>query len=118
ARWCVRGVRRFLPRRVAAVAGVALAAWLVVTLANGVLANWLMSGLNSTFEAINHETEATSSPPTTPLRSGSDASLVTWDSLGRVGRRFVSDGPSAADIERFTGEPAREPVRVYAGLAS
>src|SRR5699024_2435483 len=59
-----------------------------------------------------------SSPPGTPLRSGSAESLVTWDSLGRLGRRFVSDGPTAAEIAAFTGRPAVEPIRVYAGLAS
>nr|WP_235681199.1 alpha/beta-hydrolase family protein [Tomitella gaofuii] len=118
ARLLTRLGRGFLPRRVAAVAGVVLAGWLVVTLANGVLANWLMSGLNSSFSAINDETEADSAPPDTPLRSGSAASLVTWDSLGRLGRRFVSDGPTVEQIAQFTGRPAIEPIRVYAGLAS
>ncbi|GAA4821759.1 alpha/beta hydrolase [Tomitella cavernea] len=118
ARLLTRLGRGFLPRRVAAVAGVVLAGWLVVTLANGVLANWLMSGLNSSFSAINDETEADSAPPDTPLRSGSAESLVTWDSLGRLGRRFVSDGPTVEQIERFTGRSAVEPIRVYAGLAS
>lgn len=121
-RLLVRGLTRlgrgFLPRRVAAVIGVVLAGWLVVTLANGVLANWLMNTLNSSFSAINDETEADSAPPATPLRSGGPQSLVTWDSLGRLGRRFVSSGPTAAEIARFTGRPAAEPIRVYAGLAS
>lgn len=117
-RWCVRGARKVLPRRVAAIVGLALAVWLVVTLANGLLANWLMSGLNSAFKAVNEETEADSNPPETPLRSGSSGSLVDWDSLGRVGRRFVSSGPSTADLQEFTGRPAAEPIRVYAGLAS
>lgn len=56
--------------------------------------------------------------PDTPLRSGSAESLVDWDDLGREGRSFVGRGPDAARISRLTGEPAQEPVRVYAGVAS
>jgi uncharacterized membrane protein len=56
--------------------------------------------------------------PDTPLRSGSDESLVDWDGLGREGRTFVAGGPDAARITRLTGEPAEEPVRVYAGVAN
>ena len=56
--------------------------------------------------------------PDTPLRSGSDESLVAWDDLGREGRNFVGRGPDAARISRLTGEEALEPIRVYAGVAS
>ena len=50
-------------------------------------------------------------------RSGGPRSAVDWDGLGRQGRAFASGGPSAAQISRVTGTPAREPVRVYAGLS-
>jgi uncharacterized membrane protein len=50
------------------------------------------------------------------LRSGSPQSLVEWDTLGRQGRDFVSDGPSADDIEGFSGDPAPEPIRAYVGM--
>ncbi len=33
-----------------------------------------------------------------------------------MGRSFVASGPSAQDIASFTGKPAIEPLRVYAGL--
>lgn len=53
--------------------------------------------------------------PESALRSGSPASLVEWETLGRKGREFVSDGPTAATIEGFSGVPAKEPIRVYVG---
>jgi uncharacterized membrane protein len=53
--------------------------------------------------------------PTSALRSGGPGSLVAWDTLGRQGREFVQGGPTAAQIEGFSGEPALEPVRVYVG---
>jgi uncharacterized membrane protein len=51
-------------------------------------------------------------------RSGGPGSLLAWDSLGREGRTFVAGGPSPAEISAFTGAPAAEPVRAYAGLDS
>ena len=41
-----------------------------------------------------------------------------WDSLGLQGRNFIGRGPDAAALEQFSGEPAQEPIRVYAGVES
>ncbi|SJM45974.1 membrane protein [Actinomycetales bacterium JB111] len=56
------------------------------------------------------------SQPTEPERSGSPASYETFQSLGRHGQVFVSDGPRPADISAVTGKPAMEPIRTYAGF--
>jgi uncharacterized membrane protein len=44
--------------------------------------------------------------------------LVSWDSLGRQGRTITGTGPTAKEIAAFTGSPATEPIRAYAGTAS
>jgi uncharacterized membrane protein len=54
--------------------------------------------------------------PQSQLRSGGPESLVPWETLGRQGRDFVADGPSASDIEGFSGEQALEPIRTYVGM--
>ena len=41
--------------------------------------------------------------PTDPLGTGSAASLVDWEALGRAGREFVASGPTAEAIAAFTG---------------
>ncbi|EUA51684.1 hypothetical protein I552_2630 [Mycobacterium xenopi 3993] len=51
-----------------------------------------------------------------PEKSGSPASLAPWDTLGFQGRNFVATGPHAAELTRLNGRPAKEPIRVYAGL--
>lgn len=56
-------------------------------------------------------------PPQSPLRSGSPASAESWASLGHAGRDFVRAGPTRDEIAAVTGQPALEPIRVYAGLA-
>jgi uncharacterized membrane protein len=56
--------------------------------------------------------------PATSLRSGGPGLLIGWNSLGWQGRNFIGKGPSVSDIAKFTGHPATEPIRIYAGLAS
>lgn len=58
-------------------------------------------------------------PPTAPTRSGSAESHVPWSRLGRQGRRFITDSPSASEIERVMGKPAAaEPIRIFVGYDS
>jgi uncharacterized membrane protein len=56
--------------------------------------------------------------PATSLRSGGPGSVIPWDTLGWQGRNFIGKGPSTSDIEKATGQPAMEPIRIYSGLAS
>jgi uncharacterized membrane protein len=56
--------------------------------------------------------------PTVPELTGNPDSLISWDSLGRQGRRFVSNGQNTEQLGKFNGTPAAQPVRVYAGLES
>ena len=39
-----------------------------------------------------------------------------WDSLGYQGRNFVATGPHAHELTELNGRPAKEPIRIYAGL--
>lgn len=58
-------------------------------------------------------------PPETSNRSGSPNSHIPWSRLGRQGRRFITNTPTADDIEAVMGEPAiAEPVRVFVGYDS
>jgi uncharacterized membrane protein len=109
--------RRMKPS-VARVLGVVVVVLLLWGLASGVVADAGLRALDASFAVRDLETPRGVERPTSALRSGSSASLVEWDSLGREGRTFVAGGPSAAEIEELTGRPAAEPIRVYAGLES
>lgn len=117
-KWLVRKLNSVAPPRVSAVVGAAIVVVITIFIVNGVFANYAMRALNSTFSAANNETKADSAPPTSTLRSGGPGSLVTWDSLGREGRVFVSKGPTVQQLSDFNGAPAMEPIRAYAGLDS
>jgi len=109
---------RFVPPRVSRVVGIAVGAVLLWTVANGVLARWTLHVLDSSYAALDALFEPDQERPVAPLATGSSASLLSWEELGRTGRRFVASGPKAKEIETITQEPALEPIRVYAGLRS
>jgi uncharacterized membrane protein len=118
----VRLVARPLGRVIPRQAATALAALIVVLilgfLATGLLPRAAIGAANSVFGGVDNGTAAGIAEPATPLRSGSPASLVPWDTLGRQGRTFVDTGPTEAEISKFSGTAAMEPIRVYAGLRS
>jgi len=109
-------LRLFLPRRVSQVIGFAAAVILFWTVANGVLLRTVFHLLDSSFEEYDTLIEPERPQPTEPFKTGSTASLLKWDELGRAGREFITSGPTAADISAIAGRSAREPIRVYVGL--
>ncbi|OAF10475.1 hypothetical protein AYJ54_09275 [Bradyrhizobium centrolobii] len=108
--------RRVIPRKIANVIGVLVAALLFWSIANNVLIRAAFGALDSSFREFDALLEPERPQPTAPGKTGSPASLVKWKQLGRAGRQFVASGPTAAEISTFTGRPAQEPVRVYVGL--
>ena len=116
ARLFARTSRRAAPRRLSSVIGTALAATLFWTLADGILVRFVLHTADSSFRRLDQVIEPDAAEPSDPRKSGSTASLVRWDELGRMGRSFVASGPTGEDIAAFTGRPAMEPLRVYAGL--
>lgn len=114
ARW----TRRWLPPRVAGVLAGGLVAAFTYVLVTGVVASTAMDALNSSFATTNQESDPDTVPPTSATRSGGPDSLVTWDSLGRNGRKFVTNAPTVEQLTDFNGRPATTPIRVFAGLES
>jgi uncharacterized membrane protein len=117
-RFLVRQLNRVAPPRISAVVVVALLLALSIALLNGVVVRFGMSAMNKTFAAANDETDPEFAAPTSPLRSGGPDSSVSWESLGHQGRVFVAAGPTVDDLSKFSGRPAIEPIRAYAGLHS
>ena len=109
-------IQRFIPRKIANAVGLLLAALLFWSIANNFLIRTAFRSLDYSFREFDALIEPERPQPTAPGKTGSAASLVKWDELGRAGREFVASGPTAAQISAFTGRPAREPIRVYVGL--
>jgi uncharacterized membrane protein len=118
----IRLLARMLIRRwrlhdeVALFIGTMIVVALLVALFNGVLVRGFFAGANALSQPRDAATPADVAQPLLPERSGSPASLAPWDTLGFQGRNFVATGPHARDLTRLNGRPAKEPIRVYAGL--
>jgi len=117
-RWLAQLLNRWIGRRAAVTVGWIAVAGLVYVVITGLLLQGLVSVANSAFSVRDTTTAEGVHQPTTGLRSGGPGSLVPWDTLGFQGRNFTGKGPTVSDIEKFTGQPAMEPIRTYAGLAS
>jgi uncharacterized membrane protein len=117
-RFVASRISRFLPRRVANVTVVVAAAGLSLSLVNGVLVRVVLHAADASFREYDERIEPDTVRPTDPLKTGSSASLLAWDKLGRAGREFISSGPTREDISAFSGRSAIEPIRVYVGLRS
>lgn len=118
SRALTRWGRQYVPTPVARIASVAAVTVLVLFAVDGALLRGIVAVAEksaSTADRGNHE--GVEQPSATEL-SGSDASYESWDSLGQEGRRFVSSGATADEVGAFTGRPAIQPVRAYAGVES
>jgi uncharacterized membrane protein len=117
-----RMIARFLRRRLrlpgvvaGAVGAVVVALGLVVVLNDVVLARAL-SLADQAFAVANTEDHAGVEQPQDAMRSGSPDSLAAWATLGREGRRFVAQAPSAETLAASPAGAVADPIRVYAGL--
>ena len=117
--WVIGRLRRLLPPRLALTLGLVTGGLLLWLLWSGVLVQGFWGVANSTFAPRDYLDKPGSVQPTSLERSGSPQSLVTWKSLGREGRAFVSGGPNEQDLTKASPEvPAEEPIRVYVGMRS
>jgi uncharacterized membrane protein len=117
-RLVARLLGRFIPPRAATAAALLIVVLILGFLATGVLPHAFTSAANSVFGGADNGTAPGIAEPVSALRSGSPESLVPWDTLGRQGRTFVDTGPTEAEISKFSGTTAMEPIRVYVGLKS
>lgn len=107
--------RRILPDRIALGLGVALALWLFWAVIDGVLLQRVLDAADASFATADAFIDPETPPPANPMVTGSDASLIRWDELGRRGREYMTRGPTQAEIAEFFGPTSITPIRVYVG---
>ncbi|WP_447955625.1 alpha/beta hydrolase [Vreelandella sp. EE7] len=111
-----RKVFFFLPKRLAVVLGSVASIALFWLLIEGVVLSFALRAADRFYAQIDELVQDDLAAPTGAHRSGSAASLISWEALGSRGRRFVTQGPSGDDIGAFLGDDAQDPIRVYVGL--
>ncbi|MGI9475314.1 MAG: alpha/beta hydrolase [Hyphomicrobiaceae bacterium] len=107
---------QFVPPRVSLLVGFILVVWFFWALGQGVVLRFGFQIIDSSFSAADQLIEPETERPNDPTQTGSTASLVQWEVLGRWGRDYINRTPTASDIAEFAGPTAMQPVRVYVGL--
>lgn len=105
-----------LPKRIAVATSILAVAYFVYIVLSGVLANGFFKFMDGAFGARNNTAPKGIVQPQEGLRSGTPDAVIGWDTLGFQGRGFIGGGPTKSQIEEFNGAPAKEPIRVYAGI--
>ncbi|GAB2620594.1 membrane protein [Paractinoplanes abujensis] len=109
---------RLVPESAAYCAGFVVVTVLSWSAFDGLLLSNLVTSADRSAAITDSGTGDGVVRPASALRSGSLGSLVTWDSLGRQGRNFVTKAPPVSALTAFSGRPALDPIRIYAGLSS
>jgi uncharacterized membrane protein len=115
-----RFIHSHLPAMVSMPAAASLIVLLAIVFGRVVGVRALTTAAHSIYARANEQTtEGTRSPDSSSV-SGSSASLVAWDTLGRMGRDFVATATTRQELETFHGAGAKlaDPVRVYVGVGS
>ncbi len=115
-RFLSRKLGRVVPAHVSNVVGLVLAFWLFWAIVDGVLFSFFLRSADLSHQQLDALIEPEMPAPTSPLDTGSPASLLNWDTMGRQGRRFLAQRSAQVDISNMTGKGAMWPIRVYAGL--
>ncbi len=113
--WITRGLDLFLPS-VLSIVGAVLIAVVVLRMVNRMVFHQALERISRQADKLDRRRPRNLHAPQLPTRSGSEGSAQSWDELGRRGQIFTSCGPSAQGIAAVVGEPAMEPIRVYASL--
>lgn len=108
---------RYIPERNANVLGLLLSALIVIVVTRDGVVNNAMQILDKSYVAAQHLTKPQLAAPTAGWQSGSGQSEISWDLMGEPGREFVLGGPKKVDIAAFNQRSAKQPLRIYVGLA-
>lgn len=108
----------FVPQRIASAIAFAIVSLAAFFLSNDLVTKNLLSMADSFFADLDERGDDELKPPTEKELTGSEASLVTWQTIGRQGKFFLAQGPTQSEIASFTEAKAERPIRVYVGVRS
>lgn len=107
---------RVLKESIARVIATAATGGVIIALLNQIIVPGGLNIAERQADRVNARNPQGRSVPSSPLRSGGPGSSESWGSLGQDGAIFVSGGPNAAQISQATGQPAKEPIRIFVGV--
>lgn len=114
-----RQINKIMPHNIANALAIAATVFVLFGVIDGFLLQGAYSFVSNMFSVKNDTTPEGIERVNAPTVSGSDESLIRWESLGLQGRKFIGNVTTTKDLESFNGPAAGlSPVRIYAGLES
>lgn len=99
-----------------AVIAVVIVGVITLEMLTGILQRTVVAAVRASHTARDEHIDPAYSRPVSLFRSGGRESESSWEGLGAQGRRFVAEGPTRHDIEKFTKSSAKDPIRIYTGV--
>lgn len=118
SRFLSRQLARVMPPRLSILMGTALVVIVSVALMQSLLMGRLLERLDAVFMVTNDEFSTDVPAPDRPEVTAGPSSHLNWEDLGRQGRVFIANAPTAEQVSAFTGEDAVAPVRAYVGVST
>jgi len=119
-RWTKRQIskrmNRYVPPRVAYVSSLIVAFFLFWSVVDGVLFSSLLRMADTSYRQVDALVEPDMERPGDPMKTGSLDSILTWEEMGRQGRRFLSGALTKEQLQVFSHDTVRDPIRVYVGM--
>jgi uncharacterized membrane protein len=109
-------ISKYIPRRVSYVVSTLLVLVGLFLITNKVIARLALNAADELFLRLDKIVDEGIKQPPEGSASGSDESLIAWDTIGRYGKNFVAGGPTKQQISEFWGKDVMQPLRVYVGL--
>jgi uncharacterized membrane protein len=109
-------ISKYIPRRVSYVASTLLVVISLFLITNKVIARLALNAADELFLRLDQVVDEGIERPADGNASGSAASLIAWDTIGRYGKHFIAGGPTQQQVSQFWGKDVMQPLRVYVGL--
>ena len=113
--WVTQGLDLFLPSLLS-ISGAIVVAIVLLRTVNRMVLHQALERISRQAATMDRRRPRGLRAPQSPTRSGSPGATQSWEELGRRGQIFTACGPTAEQIAAVVGEPAMEPIRVYASL--
>ena len=111
-------LKHFVPDRIASAIGFIIVVVVLLFVTNEVIASRLLNAADSFFLKMDQIVDDDVMRPDPSHEDESEESLVSWDSIGRQGKVFLSGRATQADLSEFHGPDTMDPIRVYVGMRS
>lgn len=107
-----------VPRRISLAISFVVVTICIIWVVSGAFLQFLGVVSSVLYDRKNRSTPEGITQPIEATRSGSNDSLIRWDTLGYQGQKFVANGPDQKQLQAFSNNTPKQQIRIYSGVNS